>query len=76
MPLPYSHIFSSAPCSQMPIHAAKLIVLYTFFLYTFRKMMAINLETTRLRGKPRNRCQDEVREDGRKVAGEGCQENI
>jgi hypothetical protein len=30
----------------------------------------MNLETTRLRGRPRNRCQDEVREDGRIVGGE------
>jgi hypothetical protein len=29
-----------------------------------------NLETTRLRGRPRNRWQDEVREDGRIVGGE------
>jgi len=30
---------------------------------------------TRLRGKPRNRWQDGVREDGRIVGGEGWQEN-
>ena len=30
----------------------------------------MNLGTTRLRGRPRNRWQDEVREDGRKVGGE------
>jgi len=29
---------------------------------------------TRLRGRPRNRCQDEVREDGRIVGGEGGRE--
>jgi len=29
----------------------------------------INLGTTRLRGRPRNRWQDEVREDGRIVVG-------
>jgi hypothetical protein len=29
---------------------------------------------TRLRGRPRNRWQDEVREDGRKVGGEEWQE--
>jgi len=38
--------------------------------------MATNLETTILRGRPRNRCQDEVREDERIVRGEGCQEKV
>jgi hypothetical protein len=31
----------------------------------------MNLETARLRGRPRNRWQDEVRGDGRIVGGEG-----
>jgi len=31
---------------------------------------------TRLRGRPRNRWQDEVREDGRIVAGEGWKEKV
>jgi hypothetical protein len=31
------------------------------------KVLHLNLETTRLRGKPRNRWQDHVREDGRLV---------
>jgi hypothetical protein len=34
------------------------------------------LETTRLSGRPRDRWQDEVREDGRIVGGEGWQENV
>jgi hypothetical protein len=34
----------------------------------------MNLGTTRLRGRPRNRWQDEVREDGRIVGGEEWQE--
>jgi hypothetical protein len=34
------------------------------------------LGTTRLRGRPRNRWQDEVREDGRIVGGEGWQEKV
>jgi hypothetical protein len=33
----------------------------------------MNLETTRRRGIPRNRWQDEVRENGRKVRGEEWQ---
>jgi len=36
----------------------------------------MNLETTGLRGRPRNRRQDEVREDGRIVGGEGWQEKV
>jgi len=36
----------------------------------------MNLGTTRLRGRPRNGGQDEVREDGRIVAGEGWQEKV
>jgi len=31
---------------------------------------------TRVRGRPRNRQQDEVREDGRIVGGEGWQEKV
>jgi hypothetical protein len=37
--------------------------------------MAINLET-KLRSRPRNRCQHEVREDGRLVRGERWQEKV
>ena len=37
-------------------------------------VLYMNLGTTRLRGRPRNRCQDEVREDGRIIGGEGWQE--
>jgi len=36
----------------------------------------MNLETTTLRGRPRNRWQNEVREDGRVVDGEGWQEIV
>jgi hypothetical protein len=36
----------------------------------------MNLETTRLRGRPRNRWQNEVKEDGRMVGGEGWQEKV
>jgi len=38
------------------------------------KKVYINLETTRLRGRPRNRWQDEVKEDGRLVGGKGWKE--
>jgi len=36
-----------------------------------KKVLYMNLETTRLRGRPRNRWKDEVREDGRLVGGKG-----
>jgi len=36
----------------------------------------MNLGTTRLIGRPRNRCQDEVREGGRIVRGQGWQEKV
>jgi hypothetical protein len=39
-----------------------------------KKVLYMNLETTRLRGRPRNRWQDDVMEDGRIVGGEGWQE--
>jgi hypothetical protein len=40
------------------------------------RVLYINLGTTRLRGRPRNRWQDEVREGGRIVGGEGWQEKV
>jgi len=39
----------------------------------FPRVLYMNLGTTRLRGRPRNRWQDEVREDGQIVGGEGWQ---
>ena len=36
----------------------------------------MNLGTTILRGRPRNRWQDEVREDGQIVGGERWQEKV
>jgi hypothetical protein len=41
-----------------------------------KRVLSMNLGTTRLRGRPRNRWQDEVREDGRTVGGEGWQEKV
>jgi hypothetical protein len=41
-----------------------------------KRVLCMNLGTTRLRGRPRNRWQDEVREDGRIVSGEGWQEKV
>jgi hypothetical protein len=38
-----------------------------------KRVLYMNLGTTRLKSRPRNRWQDEVREDGRIVGGEGWQ---
>ena len=40
------------------------------------KVSSMNLETTRLRGRPRNRWQDELRKDGRLVRGSGWRERV
>jgi hypothetical protein len=36
----------------------------------------MNLQKTKLRGRPRNRCQDKVKEDGRLAGGTGWRERI
>jgi len=41
-----------------------------------KRVLYMNMGTTRLRGRPRNRWQDEVREDRRIVDGEGWQEKV
>jgi len=41
-----------------------------------KRVLCMNLGTTILRGRPRNRWQDEVREDGRIVGEEGWQEKV
>jgi hypothetical protein len=41
-----------------------------------KRILYMNLGTTRLRGRPGNRWQDKVREDGRIVGGEGWQEKV
>jgi hypothetical protein len=41
-----------------------------------KRVLYMNLESTRPRGRPRNRWQDEVREDGRIVGGGEWQEKV
>jgi hypothetical protein len=41
-----------------------------------RRVLYMNLETTILRGRPRNIWQNEVREGGRIVGGEGWKEKV
>ena len=41
-----------------------------------KKVLYMNLEATRLRGRPRNRWQDELREDGRLVGGKGWKKRL
>jgi hypothetical protein len=41
-----------------------------------KRVLYIDLKTRRLRGRPKNRWQDEVREDGRIVGGEEWQEKV
>jgi hypothetical protein len=41
-----------------------------------KRVLYMNLETTRPRGRSRNRWQNEVREDGRIVGGDGWQERV
>jgi hypothetical protein len=41
-----------------------------------KRVLYMNLESTRPRGRPRNRWQDEVREDRIIVGGEGWQEKV
>jgi hypothetical protein len=41
-----------------------------------KRVLYMNLGTTRLRGRPRNGWQDEVRDDGRIVGGEGWKEKV
>jgi hypothetical protein len=41
-----------------------------------QKVLYMNLEATRLRGRPRNRWQDEVREDGRLIGGKWWKERV
>jgi hypothetical protein len=41
-----------------------------------KRVLYMNLETRRPRGRPGNRWQDKVREDGRMVGGEEWQEKV
>jgi len=50
---------------------------FVLILYIFSQIVLyMNLGTRRLRGRPRNRWQDEVRVDGGTVGGEGWQEKV
>jgi len=40
-----------------------------------KRVLYMNMGTIRLRGRPRNRWEDKVREDGR-IVGEGWQEKV
>jgi hypothetical protein len=42
----------------------------------YNKVLYMNLETTRLRSRPRNRWQDEAKEDGRLVGRKGWKEML
>jgi hypothetical protein len=60
-------------------NAKKKIVTFAFLLEENRipkRVLYMNLESTRPRGRPRNRWQDEVREDGRIVGGEEFQDKV
>jgi len=41
-----------------------------------KRVLYMNFEAMRLRGRPRNRWRDEVREDGRLVGGKGWKERV
>ena len=41
-----------------------------------KEVLSMNLEITRLRGRPRNRWQDEITQDGRLVGGTGWREIV
>ena len=41
-----------------------------------KKVLYMNLKTTRLRGRPRNRWPDEVRDDGGLVGGDRWKERV
>jgi hypothetical protein len=46
------------------------------FIFAVQVVLYMNLGTTRLRGRLRNRWQDGVREDGRLDCGEGWKEKV
>ena len=50
--------------------------MYGLITRIHKRVLCMNLGTIRLRGRPRNRWQDEVREDGRIVGGEGWQKKV
>jgi hypothetical protein len=42
----------------------------------YKKVLYMGLETTKLKGRKRNRWQDEVKEDGKQTAGKGWKEML
>ena len=50
--------------------------MYGLITRIHKRVLYMNLGTKRLRGRPRNRWQDEVREDARIVGGEGWKEKV
>jgi hypothetical protein len=54
----------------------KYIYIYIFENIIPTTVLCINVERARLRGRPRNRWQDEVRENGRIVGGNGWKERV
>ena len=67
-------------CVTIQTYLLTLSLLYQVFMINspgyFFFVLYMNMGTTRLRGRPRNRWQDEVRKDGRIVGGEGWQEKV
>ena len=78
--IPFWVTFSSIVMSE--IHTKTITILghkkskFTVSCKIPKILLYMNLGITRLRGRPRNRWQDEVRGDGRTVGGEGWQEKV
>jgi hypothetical protein len=76
MGVPTSEVgYTSATTRRETMKSIRDMWWYWIFKKNSRKLLYMNLEIARLRGRPRNRWQDEVREDGR-IVGEGWQEKV